>query len=137
MISSFLLVGASLVTIKPLSSKYKRHNFSRIKTPEIPRVQGLACSNGKKHFQTQSIRSVFEQISSGVTTLYFGSTFFRFATYNIFVFFRDKFCISIIFSSMLLNLISNHRWIYHWSTSNMDYGCVHRFCFFRNCTCCS
>jgi hypothetical protein len=52
----------------------------------------------KDILQTQVSAPYSLQISSGVTTLYLDSTFFRFATYNIFVFFRDKFCISIIFS---------------------------------------
>ncbi len=66
--------GSLLVTIKPLSSKYKRHNFFKNpKTPEIPAVfQGFACSNGPKNISyKRKVSAPYSlQISSGVTTLY-------------------------------------------------------------------
>src|SRR5690606_30581506 len=67
-------VGSSLVTINPLSSAYKRHNFLRKpKTPVIPAVfQGFACSNGPKNISyKRNVSAPYSsQISSGFTTLY-------------------------------------------------------------------
>src|SRR5690606_4131744 len=66
-------VGSSSVTITPLSSAYKRHNFLRKpKTPVIPAVfQGLACSNGPKNISyKRNVSAPYSfAISSGLTTL--------------------------------------------------------------------
>src|SRR5690606_38242140 len=68
-------VGSSLVTINPLSSAYKRHNFfKKPNTPVIPAVfQGLACSKGPKNISyKRNVSAPYSlQISSGFTTLYF------------------------------------------------------------------
>src|SRR5690606_643213 len=67
-------VGSSLVTMKPLSSKYKRHNFfKKPYTPVIPAVfQGFACSSGPKNISyiLKVSAPYCLQISSGFTTLY-------------------------------------------------------------------
>src|SRR5690554_4634528 len=66
-------VGSSSVTITPLSSAYKRHNFLRKpKTPLIPAVfQGFACSNGPKNISyKRKVSAPYSfAISSGLTTL--------------------------------------------------------------------
>src|SRR5690606_1808991 len=68
-------VGSSFVTIKPLSSAYKRHSFLRKpNTPVIPAVfQGFDCSNGPKNisYKRKVSAPYSSQISSGFTTLYF------------------------------------------------------------------
>src|SRR5690606_35775657 len=67
-------VGSSLVTMKPLSSKYKRHNFFKKPcTPVIPAVfQGFACSSGPRNISyiLKVSAPYWLQISSGFTTLY-------------------------------------------------------------------
>src|SRR5574343_576130 len=68
-------VGSSFVIFKPLSSKYKRHNFfKKPETPVIPAVfQGFACSNGPKNISyKRKVSAPYSlQMSSGLTTLYF------------------------------------------------------------------
>src|SRR5690606_11350180 len=67
-------VGSSLVTFRPLSSKYNLHNFFKNpKTPVIPAVfQGLACSSGPKNISyKRKVSAPYSlQMSSGFTTLY-------------------------------------------------------------------
>src|SRR3970040_888477 len=87
-------VGVSLLTIKPFSSKYKRHNFLRNpKTPEIPAVfQGFACSNGPKNISyKRKVSAPYSlQISSRVTTLYLDFDIFSISRETIYLPFSSQ-----------------------------------------------
>ena len=105
-------VGSSLVTIKPLSSKYKRHNFfKKPKTPVIPAVfHGFACSNGLRTFRTNAkyLHRIHYKYHLELLRCISISTFFLLRDQRcIFRFLSNKFSIFIIFSPIFEFSISN------------------------------